>query len=146
MNKLDCAMFVFWALLSLRNIAALLPLFSLCVFAVAFSLFNVNFPIFCITAITYIQLAQTNITISSELRYAFLAIACVYLAGAVDSLLYNQIHNYGDSYFDVMPKIIILLNAYIAAVIFKDGGRNNVGFITRLRALAVNCLHRLHGI
>ena len=139
-------MFVFWALLSLRNTAALLPLFSLSVFAVCFYLFDSNFPIYCITALVYIELAKININISSQLRYAFLATAGVYWCGAIDELLYNQIHNYGDLYFDVMPKIIILLNAYIAMLIYKDGGRNIVGVFAQLRSLAHNCLYRYHGV
>lgn len=146
MNTLDCAMFLFWALLCVFNTAALLPLFSLSVFAICFSLFDANFPIFCVTAITYIELAKVNINISSQLRYAFLAMAGLYWCGAIDELLYNQIYDYAGVYYDVMPYFVIAINAYIAALLYKDGGRNIVGIIARLRSLARNCLHRIHGI
>lgn len=139
-------MFFVWALLSVVNLAALLPLFSLSVFAVCFQLFNDNFPTCCITAITYIELAKININISSQLRYAFLAMAGLYWCGAIDELLYNQVHDYLGVYYDVMPYLVIALNAYIAALLFKDGGRNIVGILTYLRSLARNCLHRRHGI
>lgn len=146
MNGADYAIAALWLLLCVRNTAALLPLFIHAIFTLCFFLFDGNFPIFCITAIACIHAAQININISSQLRYAFLASACVYWLGAIDELLYNQIDTYQGVYFDVMPYFVIALNAYIASLLFRDGGRNIVGIIADLRSLARNCLHRLHGL
>jgi hypothetical protein len=123
-----------------------LPLFVHCLFIFCFSLFDSNFPIFCITSIALFQAAQLNINISSDLRYALWLLGCIYLLGAVDELLYYHVISYQGFYFSVMPYIIIAIDAYIAAVIFKSGGRDIAGFINGIRALARNCLHRSHGI
>lgn len=127
----------------IRNNAALLPLFVHCIFLLCFSLFSTNFPIFCITAIALFQSSQININISSQLRYALWLLGCVYLLGAIDDLLYYHVISYHGFYFSFMPYIIIAINAYIAAVIFKDGGRSFAGFISAMRGIVNNWRFRL---
>ena len=146
MNHVDAAITLLWLLLLIRNNAALLPLFVHCVFILCFNLFNSNFPIFCITAIALFQAAKININISSDLRYALWVLGCVYLLGALDELLYYHVTSYTGVYLSFMPCIIIAIDAYIAAVIFKDGGRDIDGIIDRIRAVARRCLYRCHGI
>jgi hypothetical protein len=146
MNKFDVAILFLWLLLLIRNNAALLPLFVHCVFILCFSLFGSNFPIFCITSIALFQAAKININISSDLRYALWLLGCIYLLGAIDDLLYYHAISYQGFYFSIMPYIIIAIDAYIAAVIFKDGGRDIDGIIDRIRAVARRCLYRFHGI
>ena len=143
MNPADPAIFLLWLLLLIRNNAALLPLFIHCLFIFCFNLFDSNFPIFCITSIALFQVAQVNINISSQLRHALWLLGCVYLLGAIDELLYYHVISYTGVYLGFMPYIIIAINAYIAAVIFKDGGRNIVGIISALRSLVNNCRVRL---
>ena len=146
MNHVDAAIPLLWLLLLIRNNAALLPLFIHCIFLICFNLFNTNFPIFCITSIALFQAAQININISSELRYALWPLGCIYLLGAIDELLYYYVISYAGVYISFMPYIIIAIDAYIAAVIFKDGGRNLDGIIDRIRAVARRCLHRFYGL
>lgn len=143
MNPADPAIFLLWLLLLIRNNAALLPLFIHCLFIFCFNLFDSNFPIFCITSIALFQVAQVNINISSQLRHALWLLGCIYLLGAIDELLYYHVISYTGVYLGFMPYIIIAINAYIAAVIFKDGGRNIVGIISALRSLVNNCRVRL---
>jgi hypothetical protein len=142
-NGADYAIAVLWLLLCVRNTAAILPLFIHCLFMLCFFLFHSNFPIFCITSIALIQAAKININISSELRYAFLVLASVYWLGAIDELLYNQLYSYQGVYYDVMPYLVIALNAYIASLLFRDGGRNFVRIIDSLRRLVNHRLARL---
>lgn len=146
MNAADSAIFLLWLLLLIRNNAALLPLFVHCIFMLSFSLFNSNFPIFCITSIALYQSAQININISSQLRYAIWLLGCIYLLGAIDELLYYHVISYKGVYLSFMPYIIIAIDAYIAAVVFKDGGRDIAGIINGMRALARRCLYRFHGL
>ena len=143
MNPADPAILLLWLLLLIRNNAALLPLFIHCLFILCFNLFDSNFPIFCITSIALFQVAQVNINISSQLRHAFWLLGCVYLLGAIDELLYYHVISYTGVYLGFMPYIIIAINAYIAAVIFNDGGRNIVGILSALRSLVNNCRVRL---
>lgn len=146
MNHVDAAITSLWLLLIIRSNAAILPLFIHCVFLICFNLFDANFPIFCITSIALFQAAQININISSQLRYALWALGCVYLLGAIDDLLYYHVISYSGFYFSNMPYIIIAIDAYIAAVIFKDGGRTLDSIFNRLRAMARRCLYRFHGL
>lgn len=146
MSATSAAIMLLWLLLLIRNNAAILPLFIHCIFLLCFNLFHSNFPIFCITAIALFQAAQINISISSHLRYALWLLGCIYLLGAVDELLYNQVDSYLGVYLSFMPYIIIAIDAYIAAVIFKDGGRDIDGIIDGIRALARRCLYRFHGL
>ena len=143
MNPADPAILLLWLLLLIRNNAALLPLFIHCLFILCFNLFDSNFPIFCITSIALFQVAQVNINISSQLRHALWLLGCVYLLGAIDELLYYHVISYTGVYLGFMPYIIIAINAYIAAVIFKDGGRNIVGILSAMRSLVNNCRVRL---
>ena len=143
MNPADPAIFLLWLLLLIRNNAALLPLFIHCLFIFCFNLFDSNFPIFCITSIALFQVAQVNINISSQLRHALWLLGCIYLLGAIDELLYYHVISYTGVYLGFMPCIIIAINAYIAAVIFKDGGRNIVGILSAVRSLVNNCRVRL---
>ena len=122
---------------------ALLPLFVHCLFILCFNLFDSNFPIFCITSITLFQAAQININISSDLRYALWLLGCIYFLGAIDELLYYHVISYTGVYLSFMPYIIIAIDAYIAAVIFKDGGRSFAGFISAMRGIVNNWRFRL---
>ena len=87
------------------------------------------------TALALLCCAQANIRISSSLRYAFIALASIYWCGAADELLYNQLDSYSGVYYDFMPYLVIALNAYIASLLFRDGGRNYVGLADGLRRL-----------
>lgn len=146
MSATSAAILLLWLLLLIRNNAAILPLFIHCIFLLCFNLFHSNFPIFCITAISLFQAAQINISISSQLRYALWLLGCIYLLGAIDELLYYHVISYTGVYLSFMPYIIIAIDAYIAAVIFKDGGRDIDGIINRIRAVARRCLYRFHGL
>ena len=135
MTSIDWALLLLWALVAIRNPAALLPLFILLLDCFNYSAFDTDFPRYCLAALCYIHAAQININISSQLRYAFFAFACIYWVGAIDELLYNQIDSYQGVYYDVMPYLVIALNAYIAVLLFRDGGRTFVGIIDALRRL-----------
>jgi hypothetical protein len=143
LSETSAVILALWLLLLIRNNAAILPLFIHCIFLICFNLFNANFPIFCITSIALFQAAQININISSELRYALWLLGCIYLLGAIDELLYYHVISYAGVYLSFMPYIIIAIDSYIAAVIFKDGGRNIAGILSSVRSLVNNWRFRL---
>jgi hypothetical protein len=59
-------------------------------------------------------------------------------------MLYNHIVSYQGVYYDVMPYLVLSLNAYIAAVISLDtGGRSFVGIADKLRNLVNGRIIRL---
>jgi hypothetical protein len=131
------------AALTLRNTAALLPLFILLADIALVNIFHDNFPRYCLTAMIYFLVAQTNCNISEKLRYAFLSFAALYWVSAFDEMLYNHIDTYNGHFYAVMPYLVIALNAYIAAVLFMDGGRGIVGAINGLRGSVINRIARL---
>ena len=144
MTPTDLVVLILWVALLLKNIAALLPLIILIVGAIAFHFIDSGFVLHCITATLCFTLAQTNYNIPLKLRYALLASGCIYWLGALDELLYNHLVTYSGVYYDVMPYLVIALNAYIAAVISLDtGGRGIVGISARWLRLAV---YRLAGL
>ena len=138
MSPIDYAHFTLWAVVLIFNRAAIVPLFILCIFALCFAWLDSSFAINIITAIAYFQLAPININIKSDIRYALLAFGGIYLLGAVDELLYYQL-DISTVYYIYMPFIVIALNAYIAALLMRDGRRLDVGFFSALG----RCLHRL---
>jgi len=146
MNYADAVIGLSWLLLSVRNKAALLPLFVHLVFVLSFLSFTTNFPIFCITAIALIQVSKVNINVSSEIRYALIGLACIYLVGAIDEVLYYQVATYSGDYLELMKYLVIAIDLRIACLLFREGRGDLAGFIDDCRALARNCLHRLYGL
>ena len=140
---IDLLLIVLWLSIALVNRAALLPLFILCADLFCYQLFLSDFPRFCITALCYLLAAQSSFQLSDKIRCALLAFAVLYWLGAVDNLLYNHIVTYEGVYYSVMPYAVIMLNAYIAALLFTDGGRNIVGFLAAIRRIVNNCAVRL---
>ena len=115
-----------------------MPLCVLCVHLFSFEMLDSAFAINIITSIAYYQLSTVNITISSDVRHAFLAFGSIYLLSAVDELLYYQL-DVSTVYFDYMPYFVVGLNAYIAALLLVNGRRDNVGIISAVG----RCWHRL---
>ena len=143
MITIEAVLAVMWLALTLRNTAALLPLFILIVDIVFINIFSNDFPRYCLTAMIYLSAAQTNCNISAKLRYAFLLCASLYWVSACDEMLYNQVDTYYGHFYAVMPYLVIALNAYIAAVLLSDGGRGLVGTLSRLRCSVINRIARL---
>jgi len=137
MTPIDFAIIALWLALSICSRAALLPLFILAVDCLGFAIFHLDFHRYCITALTYFLASQINITIPSSLRYALLSGGLLYFVGAIDDMLYQSLQ-VSTVYFDVMPYLVIVLNAYIAALLFSDGGRNIVGITDAIRRAIVN--------
>ena len=132
-----------WLSIAIINKAALLPLFILCVDILCFQIFLTDFPHYCIVALCYILLARTSFTISIRLRYALFAFGCVYWVGAFDNMLYNHSVNYIGIYYSFMPYLVISLNAYIAAMLYTDGGGNLARIAHAVRSLVNSRLARL---
>jgi hypothetical protein len=141
---IDWALMLLWLALIFKNAAALLPLFILAANC-AFIIYGVNeFIMLCVVSALYFTFAQTKLNIPLKLRYALLASGCVYWVGALDELLYNHLVSYQGVYYDVMPYLVLSLNAYIAAVISLDrGGRGIVGIADKLRNLVNGRIIRL---
>lgn len=137
MTPIDLALAALWLALSICSRAALLPLFILSIDCLGFALFQIDFHRYCITALTYFLASQINITIPSSLRYALLGGGLLYFVGAIDDMLYQSLQ-VSTVYYDVMPYLVIVLNAYIAALLFSDGGRNIDGITDALRRAIVN--------
>jgi hypothetical protein len=138
MNHVDLLLLALWVVLILKNTAALLPLLILSGYSISNNFIGYDFFTMCITATLCFTFAQTKLNIPLKLRYALLASGCVYWVGALDELLYNHIVTYSGVYYDVMPYLVLSLNAYIAAVISLDrGGRGIVGISARWLRLAV---------
>lgn len=141
--NIDLALVALWLALSIGTKAALLPLFILLLDLLSYQVFITDFPRYCLTSLAYSLISQINITISYKLRYAFTAGAVLYFVGAVDDAIYHTFE-ISTIYYDAMPYLVIALNAFIAATLFNDGGRNIVGIINKLRHAVVNrCLYRL---
>jgi hypothetical protein len=143
MITIEAVLAFMWLALTLRNTAALLPLFILLADIVFINIFSDRFPRYCLTAMIYLSAAQTNINISAKLRYAFLMSASLFWVSAIDEMLYNQVDTYYGHFYAVMPYLVIALNAYIAAVLLSDGGRGIVGTISGLRSSVINRIARL---
>lgn len=130
---IDYALLTMWLALFAVSKAAILPLFVLCIDLFCYQIFTSDFPRYCITSLTCFNAATVNFTVPEKLRYALLASGAVYWCGAIDELLYNQLHGYQGFYYAVIPWLVILLNTYIAALIFMDGGHNFDRVIGRIR-------------
>jgi hypothetical protein len=140
---IDLVLLALWLVLLTINRAALLPLIVLAIDNFTFYGFTEEFPRLCITAISCVILAQTNLNINHKLRYALLASGCIYWLGAIDDLLYTYITSYEGIYYNVMPYAVITLNAYIAALLFTDRERNLAGITHSLRCIVNYCAARL---
>ena len=138
MIAIDWLLLCGWLFIAVLNRAALVLLCILCVNLVSFELLDSSFAINIITAIAYFQLSPVNIRLSSEIRHAMLAFGAIYLLGAVDDLLYYQF-DISTAYHVSMPYIVIALDAYIAALLMRDGRRTNVGIVSAL----ARCWHSL---
>jgi hypothetical protein len=141
---IDWVLIALWLALLFKNIAALLPLFILSINCIFIRYDVSEFATLCVVATLCFTFAQTKLNIPLKLRYALLASGCVYWVGALDELLYNHLVSYQGVYYDVMPYLVLSLNAYIAAVISLDtGGRGIVGISARWLRLAVYRFARL---
>lgn len=138
--NIDLALVALWLALSIGTRAALLPLFMLLLDLLYFHIFITDFPRYCLAAMAYSFVSQINITISYKLRYAFTVGAVINFIGAVDDAIYHSFE-ISTIYYDVMPYLVIALNAFIAATLFNDGGRNIVGNLCKLRSAVVNRCH-----
>ena len=138
MIPVDTVVLILWVALLFKNTAAAMPLFILAINATLFHFIDSGFVLHCITATLCFTFAQTKLNICANLRYALLASGCVYWVGALDEMLYNHLVSYQGVYYDVMPYLVLSLNAYIAAIISLDrGGRRIVGISARWLRLAV---------
>jgi hypothetical protein len=143
MSKIDLALLVMWCLIFLRNGFAIIPAIALLLDVFFTNIFNSDFPRYCMTALIYLELAQLKMHINPRLRYAFLALASVYYVSAADEMLYNHIDMYQGAFYDVMPHLVMALNAYVASVLFMDGGRSIVGFFAGMRSVVISAVARL---
>ena len=138
MITIEWVLLALWVALLFKNIAAIVPLLLLIFGALLVKFLANDFLSLCVIATLCFTLAQTNYNIPLKLRYALLASGCVYWLGALDEMLYNHLVTYSGVYYDVMPYLVIALNAYIAAIISLDrGGRGIVGISARWLRLAV---------
>jgi hypothetical protein len=142
MLSIDYVLLALWLALTIRTNAALLPLFILLIDLLCFSLFDNDFPRYCIAAITCFQFAQLNINLSSNLRRALLLFGLLYSFCAVDIMLYNHLAA-ETAFYTLVPGLVIALNAYIAALLFVERGHKYAGFANRLRGFAYRCVFRL---
>lgn len=113
----------------LVNRAALLPLLVMCIFMFCFVNFDSGIVIYCITASAYFLFSSATIT-PNYLRAPLLAAGSAYWVGALDEFLYTNLA-VSTVYYDVMPYLIITINAYIAAVLMNKGGLQHVGLTKR---------------
>jgi hypothetical protein len=128
MITIEWALLALWVALLFKSIAAFVPLIILLLNAALIHFIKHDFLSLCVIATLCFTFAQTKLNICAKLRYALLASGCVYWVGALDEMLYNHIVSYQGVYYDVMPYLVLSLNAYIAAIISLDrGGRGIVG-------------------
>ena len=142
MTTIDYVLLALWAALIIRTNAALLPLFLLALDLLCFSIFDSDFPRYCVVAIACFQFAQLNINLSSSLRRALLLFGVLHFIGMIDAIIYNRfaVTTY---FYNIMPMLIIALNAYIAALLFVERARKYAGFSNRLRGFAYRGSYRL---
>ena len=132
MIAIDYALAALWLALSLRNKAALLPLLVLLIDCFIYA------PLPDITRHSIIAsfcfaLSITRCT-PDYLRNPLLAAGSLYWVGSADELLYTYL-DVSTVYYDVMPYLVITLNAYIAMILFQGGGLNFAGITGRLSRL-----------
>ena len=142
MLSIDYVLLALWLALIIRTNAALLPLFILLIDLLCFSLFDNDFPRYCVVATACFQFAQLNINLSSSLRRALLLFGVLHFIGMIDAIIYNRFA-VTTHFYNIMPMLIIALNAYIAALLFVERGRKYAGFTNRLRGFAYRCVFRL---
>ena len=121
MIAIDYALAALWLALSLRNKAALLPLLVLLVDCWIYA------PLPDIARHSVIASLCFILSIISctpdYLRNSLLAAGSIYWVGAADELLYTYL-DVSTVYYDAMPYLVIVLNAYIAMILFQGGGLN----------------------
>lgn len=144
MITIEYVLLALWLALVFKNTAALVPLAILFASSILYHFIDSGFALHCITATICFTFAQSNFKICAKLRCALLASGCAYWIGALDEMLYNHIVSCRGAYYDVMPYLVLSLNAYIAAIISLDtGGRGIVGVSARWLRLAVDRMARL---
>lgn len=142
MISVDFVLLVIWLAALTRTNAALLPLFILLLDCLSYKLLHSDFPRHIIVALAYLLAAQLNIRLLSRLRHAFLLGAGIHYVGAIDELLYTHF-KLTTVYFEVMPLSVIALNAYVAALLFNGGRRQDVGIISGFRRIVNRGVLRL---
>lgn len=127
MTAIDYLLATLWLALTIKNVAALLPLFVLLADCLLWEYFS-GFARCCLTASIYFA-SSTIYFVPDKLRYPLLTAGSMYWVGALDELIYT-VTNITTAYYDVMPYLVLSVNAYIAMVIFMDEGRG-IGRVTR---------------
>jgi len=79
----------------------------------------------CLVASVYFAMSAVQCA-PHYLRNPLLAAGSIYWVGAFDELLYTYF-DLSTVYYDVMPHLVIMLNAYIALVLIQGGGLNSAG-------------------
>lgn len=128
----DYALALTWLALSLKNKAALLPLTVLFFDCFLYLHFDDLYRHGAVAALCFI--AAILIKTPLYLRAPLLASGSIYWVGALDELLYTYL-SVTTAYYEVMPYLVIMLNAYIALVLFQGGGLNCARIAGRLSRL-----------
>ena len=132
MIAIDYALAALWLALSLRNKAALLPLLVLLIDCWIYAPLPDIARHSIIASLCFI-LSIIRCT-PDYLRNPLLAAGSLCWVGASDELLYTYF-DVSTVYYDVMPYLVIMLNAYIAMVLFQGGGLNFARIAGRLSRL-----------
>jgi len=132
MIAIDYALAALWLALSLRNKAALLPLLVLLIDCWIYAPLPDIARHSIIASLCFI-LSIIRCT-PDYLRNPLLAAGSLYWVGSADELLYTYL-DVSTVYYDVMPYLVIMLNAYIAMVLFQGGGLNFARIAGRLSRL-----------
>ena len=129
MTTIDYVLAALWGGLLFRNYAALLPLF--CLLADCFFWGSLSGIERCsLTSAIYFALSSIN-QLSDKFRYSLWLFGLIYFTAAFDELIYTY-YGYETIYYDAMPYIAIALSAYIATILFMDGGRGIGRTISKL--------------
>lgn len=120
MTVVDWALVILWLALSIRNRAALVPLVVLCIDLLLYQYTFSDMHRMIISA-AFCFVVSTSRYTPDYLRGALLATGSACWVGALDEMLYTYM-DVTTFYYDVMPYLIITINAYIAAVLFSKGG------------------------
>lgn len=132
MIAIDYALAFLWLVLTIKNRAALLPLFVLLVDCALYNPLPDLHRHATIAALCWL-FSATALT-PNYLRNPLLASGSLYWVGAFDELLYTYF-DLSTVYYDVMPYLVIILNSYIALVLLQGGGLNSAGTAGRFSRL-----------
>ena len=128
MINIDFLLAALWLALIIRNKAAVLPLIALIIDCLLWVYLDGIYRCL-ITACFYFVSSCIKWT-PDYLRPSLLVAGSLYWLAAADEMVYD-ILAISTVYFDVMPYLIIAINAYIAAVLFSQGGGQIVGLTKR---------------